>query len=488
MPRLFGTDGVRGLSPGELTSQIAQVLGKSAVEVLGPRLLIGRDTRASGIELEAGLVAGIQAAGGQALLAGVLPTPAVAWLARELGVDGGIVISASHNPPEYNGIKFFNSKGYKLADPQEDRLEAALQAYIGQEGENAEGDAAGQESEIDDGSEGAAAGQEGAAQQMQTAPPNAASPRPIPPQPIDDAAERYIAYAVQVLQSQGFDLNGLKIVVDCAHGAACQTTPTALRRLGAEVCAINDCYDGSDINVGCGSTDLEQLRAAVLEIKADLGIAHDGDADRVMAVDAQGDVIDGDFIMAICASDLLAQGRLSNDTVVCTVMSNLGFTHAMRDLGVHLEQTEVGDSKVLSRMLEGGFVLGGEQSGHIILSEFNTTGDGLISALQLLAALRRSGRSLTQLATLMHKYPQVLANVPVADPQAVQASKRLAAVAQAARDELGDQGRVVLRASGTEPLYRVMVEAESFERAESIADRLVAAVTDIATEIKLGQA
>ncbi|MCL2339355.1 MAG: phosphoglucosamine mutase [Actinomycetia bacterium] len=445
MSRFFGTDGVRGRAGSELTVAMAEALGQAAVRVLGPHLLIGRDTRLSGPDLEAGLVAGISAAGGQAWLAGVVPTPAVALLLRQYGADGGIVISASHNPPEYNGIKFFNNQGFKLALDQEDQLEAALQAMPDLN------------TSVLDGSNSSA----------------------DPVRTMTDATERYIDHACQSLLAQGFDLQGWRIVVDCAHGASYQTTPTALRRLGAEVIALNTDYDGTNINVDCGSTHLEFLQAAVPAYQADLGFAHDGDADRVIAVDAAGQEVDGDYFLAICGADLQQQGRLPHHTVVGTVMANFGLGRALAALDIRLEQTDVGDSKVLARMLDGGFLLGGEQSGHLIFLEQNSTGDGLISLLQLLAALCRRGQSLAETARLLQKYPQVLENVAVVDKPKIQNSAALAAAVESLQRQLGESGRILLRPSGTEPLFRVMVEAQDAGQAQDIARQLVALVRQI---------
>jgi phosphoglucosamine mutase len=462
MPRYFGTDGVRGLAYSELTVRMAQALGAAAVRILGPRLLIGRDTRLSGPGLEVGLIEGINAAGGQALLAGVVPTPAVAWLVREHSCDGGIVISASHNPPEYNGIKFFDRQGYKLGRACEDELEAALQGLEDAEAGDAEATGIDIASAIAN-----MAGKFHAVANTEAA--TVPEPRGLG---LPEAAHDYVNHAVRSVQDQGIDLRGLRIVVDCAHGAAGQTTPQALRLLGAEVLALNSGLDGSRINVGCGSTDLEGLRQAVLETKADLGFAHDGDADRVLFVDGQGNTLDGDHIKAICARDLKSQGLLAHDTVVSTVMANLGLIHAMEESGITLIQTEIGDSKVLAAMREGGFVLGGEQSGHIIFLGHNSTGDGLVSALQLLAAMRRAGKTLAEMASCLRKYPQELISVTVADKQAVASSSRLVEAAQAAQAELGKEGRVLVRASGTEPKVRVMVEAGDAKTAKRVAQEL----------------
>ncbi|MCL2631759.1 MAG: phosphoglucosamine mutase [Coriobacteriia bacterium] len=454
MNRHFGTDGVRGVAYSELTVQMAEALGFAAVTILGPRLLIGRDTRFSGPDLQLGLVRGISAAGGQALLAEIIPTPAIAFLVREYGVDGGVVISASHNPPEHNGIKFFNSSGYKLSDAQENLFEAALQNMV----------ALDQSVLVDD-------------ERTTTGVADTNSELLI------EASERYIAHAVQVFAEQGYDLKGLKIVVDCAHGAACQTSPETLKRLGADVIAINAGHDGYDINVNCGSTDIKQLQEAVMTNAADLGIAHDGDADRLIIVDSEGSEIDGDYIKAICAKHLKEQNRLVGDTVVSTVMANLGFIRALEAMGINVVQTDVGDSKVLAAMLEGGYVLGGEQSGHIIFLEHNSTGDGLVSALQLLVAMRYFDQPLYQLKQIMKKYPQVMINVEVSDKARVMASVRLITAVRAVEAELGNSGRVLLRPSGTEPKIRVMVEAQEQETAQNSAEKLASLVDEIQKEV-----
>jgi phosphoglucosamine mutase len=451
-----------------------------------PRLVIGRDTRASGSWLEERLVAGIEAGGGTALLAGALPTPAVALLVRELGADGGVVISASHNPPEYNGIKFFDAQGYKLSAEAEAQFEKELEADAalnaahsgdglpGSGGTSSSGGASrsdaatgsGETSRSDastgsaSGSSGSASGPSGSASGSSG---SASGSSGSAATAIPDASERYIAHAVATVRDAGLDLVGLKVAVDCAHGAAFRATPEALRELGAEVEAINTSYDGTNINVACGSTNLGPIRRLVAQTEADIGLAHDGDADRLIAIDAEGREIDGDFIEAICAMDLKQRGLLAHNTVVSTVMCNLGFVRAMSEQGVKVLQTDVGDSNVLVAMREGGYILGGEQSGHMIFLEHNSTGDGLVTALQLLAAMRRSGQPLHELARIMRKYPQTLINIPVSDrDKAGLASSRAisAAVAEAKRrlSQTGG-GRVLLRPSGTEPLVRVMVEA-----------------------------
>ncbi|MDR1357795.1 MAG: phosphoglucosamine mutase [Coriobacteriales bacterium] len=445
--RFFGTDGVRGVANLSLTCQMAFSLGSTAVQVLGPTLVIGRDTRISGSMLEAALVAGITSQGGHALLAGVIPTPAVALLTRELGADGGVVISASHNPPEYNGIKFFNAEGYKLSPELEDRLEAGLCVACVQ----------------DDGS--------------RTSLPTGIDVGTA--EPISDAHERYLRHAVHILERDGLSLTGLTIAVDCGNGAAHYTTPEALRRLHAKVVVINDEADGSVINVHSGSTDLGQLTQLVKHSGADLGLAHDGDADRVIAVSASGAEIDGDYIEAICALDRKATRGIPGNTVVSTVMCNIGFIEAMKEAGLQVVQTPVGDTQVLTTMLSGGYAIGGEQSGHMIFIEHNSTGDGLVTALMLLAALQRSGKSLDTLAAeSMKKYPQTLINVQVADAERLEGHTALAEATAEAEAELqaGGGGRVLIRASGTEPLVRVMVEAADRDTAERIAQYLAGRV------------
>ncbi|MCL1879485.1 MAG: phosphoglucosamine mutase [Actinomycetia bacterium] len=461
MARFFGTDGVRGVAGSELTRQMAEALGAEAVRVLGKSILIGRDTRASGPELTAGLIDGVLAAGGQAVDAGVVPTPGIALLTRKLGADCGIVVSASHNPPEYNGIKFFDAQGYKLSGGIEQRFEAALAALAAEIGAEQ--------------SVGMGVGLAVARAAASNGERSAADAATV----MADAAELYIQHTVLGMAEAGLDLSGLRVVVDCAHGAAYHTTPEALRRLGVEVHAINTDYDGKDINVACGSTHLDVIRDWVLRTGADAGFAHDGDADRVLAVDAAGNEVDGDVIEAICARDLKQRGLLKNNTVVSTVMSNLGFIRAMEALDIDLEQTDVGDSKVLAAMRAGDYVLGGEQSGHIIFKEYNTTGDGLVAMLMLLKTMARSQTSLEELAKVMHKFPQILINVKVADKEQVAAAPELAAAARDLRRKLSDQGRVLLRPSGTEPMLRVMVEAESAASAQEAAESLAAVIRSL---------
>lgn len=439
MTRLFGTDGVRGIANSELSPELAFRLGEAAGHFLGDggrgRIVVGRDTRRSGDMLEAALVAGVCSGGADALVCGVIPTPAVALLVRELGADGGVVISASHNPPEYNGIKLFDREGFKLPDELEDDI--AEFTDRSRDWERPTGPRVGQVIQV------------------------------------EDARERYVAHAAE---AAGGDLSGLKLVVDCGHGAASVTSAEAMRRLGAEVHSINCDWDGMDINVGCGSTHLGQLAEAVSEYGADLGLAHDGDADRVLAVDETGAEVDGDEIMAICAVAMHEAGELAQDTLVVTVMSNMGLEVAMRERGIHVVKTKVGDRYVLDGMRTGGAVLGGEQSGHIIFMAHGPTGDGLVTALKLCRAVKESGRPLSELRTVMRRYPQVLLNVGVRDKGRLATSAKMSQAIHDAEATLGEAGRVLVRASGTEPLVRVMVEASSSEMAERTADALAAVV------------
>lgn len=455
MARLFGTDGVRGVANTELTCEMTYRLGQAAATFLGKAIVVGKDTRLSGDMLEAALVAGVTSAGGTALLTGVIPTPAVALLVREFGAAGGAVISASHNPPEYNGIKFFDAQGFKLPDAVEDEIEKFV---------------------VEGGLEGAverarAAGDEDAA--MPSGPELGVAVE------VDEAHEIYIDHAVNSIREQGIDFSGLSIALDTGHGASCTTSPVALKRLGAEVFVINDDYDGNDINVNCGSTHLEPLRELMEESGADVGIAHDGDADRVMLMTPSGAVIDGDIVEAVCALDMKERGVLPGNTAVSTVMCNLGFVHAMRDAGIDVVQTKVGDRYVLEEMRAHGYAIGGEQSGHMILLDHNSTGDGLMTAVQFLAAVKRTGKSVEEAVKVMTKFPQTLINVRVADKHAVGEDERVARAVAEAEQELGDDGRVLLRPSGTEPVVRVMVEALREEDADKHAKAIAAVVESV---------
>jgi len=440
MANLFGTDGARGLANQELTCDIAFKLGQAAAHFFGPVIVVGRDTRISGDMLEAALSAGAMSMGASVLSAGIIPTPAVAYLTRELSASAGVVISASHNPPEYNGIKFFDAEGFKLSVELESEIEQYVLAGGAAEDELVAGDEVGVIN------------------------------------PIENAAELYIDFAVNSIREQGLDFSGLKIALDCAHGAASVTSAEALRKLGAEVAVINDDFSGTDINVECGSTHLEPLKALVAETGAAVGIAHDGDADRVLFVDADGNEIDGDMVLAVCANDLKERGELANNTAVSTIMCNLGLVRAFDNLGIELEQTAVGDRHVLSCMREKGLVIGGEQSGHTILLEHNSTGDGLLTACHFLAACKRAGKTVGEAAQIMQVFPQVLINVKVADKSAFENNAAIADAIAAAEAELADAGRVLVRPSGTEPLIRVMVEAETQEGAQQHAEAIAGVV------------
>jgi len=435
--RLFGTDGVRGLANGELlTPELAVGLSASAARVLAERdrshrpvALVGRDPRASGEMLEAAVVAGLASAGADAVRVGVLPTPAVAFLVGELGADLGVMISASHNAMPDNGIKLFAAGGHKLPDA----LEGAIEAGLDPAAERPTGAAIGRV-------------------------------RDLP-----DAGERYIRH---LLAATPAGLAGVRVVVDCAHGAASTAAPQAYRRAGAEVIALHAEPDGLNINEGVGSTHLGPLQKAVREYDADLGIAHDGDADRCLAVDADGREVDGDQIMAVLALALRESGELAADTLVTTVMSNLGLHLAMREAGIDVRTTAVGDRYVLEELRAGGFTLGGEQSGHVVLPRYATTGDGLLTAMRLMARMATTRSSLAELAGVVTTLPQVLRNVQVLDKAAVADSVVVREAVEAAEQELGEKGRVLLRPSGTEQLVRVMVEAPTAEQAEATAERL----------------
>nr|WP_092073910.1 phosphoglucosamine mutase [Dendrosporobacter quercicolus]NSL47850.1 phosphoglucosamine mutase [Dendrosporobacter quercicolus DSM 1736]SDM69937.1 phosphoglucosamine mutase [Dendrosporobacter quercicolus] len=434
MGKLFGTDGVRGVANKELTPELAFRLGRAATAFFGeestaqPVVIIGRDTRISGHMLEAALAAGICSAGGTAVLAGVVPTPAVAYLTRKLNAQAGVVISASHNPYPDNGIKFFAGTGYKLPDAVEERLEAMVLA----------------------------------AEDM-LARPTAQGVGRI--EYRHDLINEYIDYAVSTVGEQ---FNGCKIVVDCSNGAAFEVAPAVLKRLGAEVIVINDRPNGININDNCGSTHMEGLQQAVVKYQADIGIAHDGDADRCLAVDETGVLVDGDQIMVICALELLKRNKLKANTLVTTVMSNIGLHQAVKRAGGRLEITPVGDRYVLETMREYGYSLGGEQSGHIIFNDYSTTGDGLITALQLIWAVRKSGKKLSELGSLMTRFPQILVNVRVKSKDGWQNNPAISAAIEAGQDRLGESGRILVRPSGTEPLIRVMAEGPDLPQLEDI--------------------
>lgn len=454
MARLFGTDGVRGVANTELTCELAYRLGQAAAVFLGKNIVVGKDTRLSGDMLESALAAGIMSAGGTELSVGIIPTPAVALLVRELHADGGAVISASHNPPEYNGIKLFDAEGYKLPDEVEDKIEEFIK----------QGGLEGAANRAEEGAEG-----EDAAAMLPGDEVGVALP-------VDEACEIYIEHAVQSVRAQGIDFSGMRIALDTGHGASSLTSAEAFRRLGAEVIAINEDFDGTDINVNCGSTYLEPLAQLMRESGADVGVAHDGDADRVMLMTPDGTEIDGDMVEAVCALDMKRRGCLPEDTVVSTVMCNLGFVHAMRDNGITVVQTKVGDRYVLEEMRAKGYAIGGEQSGHMILLEHNSTGDGLMTACQFLAAVKRADMPVADVVSIMKKFPQTLINVRVRDKHAVEGNEAIAAAVAKAEEALGDSGRVLLRPSGTEPVVRVMVEAEDADAAKTHAEAIAAVV------------
>ncbi|MDH6452258.1 phosphoglucosamine mutase [Streptomyces sp. SAI-119] len=447
MGRLFGTDGVRGVANADLTAEMALGLSVAAAHVLAeagtfqghrPTAVVGRDPRASGEFLEAAVVAGLASAGVDVLKVGVLPTPAVAYLTGVLGADLGVMLSASHNAMPDNGVKFLARGGHKLDDALEDRIEAVYESHRhGEPWERPTGSGVGRVREYTEG------------------------------------FDKYVAHLIAVLPNR---LDGLKIVLDEAHGAAARVSPEAFSRAGAEVITIGAQPDGLNINDGCGSTHLGLLKAAVVDHGADFGIAHDGDADRCLAVDHTGAEVDGDQIMAVLALAMKDRSALRSDTVVATVMSNLGFKLALEREGLKLVQTAVGDRYVLEEMKQHGYALGGEQSGHVIILDHATTGDGTLTGLMLAARVAESGRSLKELASVMERLPQVLINVPDVDRSRVATSGELASAVTEAERELGATGRVLLRPSGTEPLVRVMVEAADIDQARTVAGRLADAV------------
>ncbi|GEB48772.1 MULTISPECIES: phosphoglucosamine mutase [Streptomyces] len=459
MARLFGTDGVRGVANEGLTAELALGLSVAAAHVLTgvgaqgagtagavegaaatpgeaarPVAVVGRDPRASGEFLEAAVVAGLASAGVDVLRVGVLPTPAVAYLTGSLGADLGVMLSASHNPMPDNGVKFFARGGHKLADELEDRIEALYREHAaGEPWERPTGAGVGRVKDYDEG------------------------------------FDNYVAHLVGVLPNR---LDGLKVVIDGAHGAAARVSPEAFARAGAEVVTIGTDPDGLNINDECGSTHLAALRAAVVRHGADLGVAHDGDADRCLAVDAAGEEIDGDQILAVLGLAMKEAGQLRKDTVVATVMSNLGFKLALERAGLSLQQTAVGDRYVLEEMKRGGYSLGGEQSGHVIVLDHATTGDGTLTGLMLAARVAATGTPLAELAAVMERLPQVLVNVPDVDKSRVGTAAEVVTAVAEAEAQLGETGRVLLRPSGTEPLVRVMVEAADIEHARTVAGRL----------------
>ncbi|NMO56481.1 phosphoglucosamine mutase [Actinoplanes sp. TBRC 11911] len=444
MGRLFGTDGVRGLANGDLTPELALSVAVAAARVLvesdgshQPLAIVGRDPRASGEMLESAVVAGLTSAGANVVRVGVLPTPAVAYLVGQTNADLGVMLSASHNPMPDNGIKLFAAGGTKLPDELEERIEKAVADGHGLIGRPT----GAQIGRVND---------------------------------LIDGADYYVKHLVEATPHR---LEGIKVVVDCANGAASEVAPVAYREAGAEVIAIHAEPDGYNINDECGSTHIEKVRDAVLEHGADLGIAHDGDADRCLAVTASGEIVDGDQIMAILALAMRDAGTLTGNTLVATVMSNLGLRIAMKQSGIKLIEAKVGDRYVLEELNAGSLALGGEQSGHIVMPAFATTGDGVLTGLHLMAQLAATGKSLADLAAVVLKLPQVLINVRVDDRQAGATAPGVLGAVAAAEGELGETGRVLLRPSGTEPLVRVMVEAATEDQARAVAERIAAQVS-----------
>ena len=438
MGKYFGTDGVRGVANRELTPELAYKIGRCGGYVLAgeadkPKVVIGLDTRISGPMLEAALVAGLLSIGASVIKLGVVSTPAVAYLTRELGAAAGVMISASHNPVEDNGIKFFGGDGFKLSDDTELEIERLMDSVAD------------------------------------------ALPRPEGGElgtvtVLEDAKERYLSFLKTTINHR-FD--GLKIVLDCAHGAAYELAPAVFEELGAETITVGAEPDGLNINDGVGSTHPEYLREQVLTHGADLGLSFDGDADRLIAIDDTGAEIDGDFILCICGEAMKRAGKLNEDTVVTTVMSNIGFFKAAEGLGLNTAKTAVGDRYVMEEMRRGGFNLGGEQSGHMIFLDYNTTGDGILTALQLVDTLVDSGKKLSEAKTLMSKYPQVLVNVRVADKSLFKGNVAIDEAVAAVESELGNDGRVLVRASGTESLIRVMAEGPDKDQIEQYVQQIV---------------
>lgn len=445
MGRLFGTDGVRGVANSELTIELAMKLGQAGAYVLTkenahkPTIIVGCDTRISGGMLANAMMAGICSVGANAIYLGVVPTPAVAYLTRKYKVDAGVVISASHNPMEFNGIKFFNAEGYKLSDALEDEIEELIRNNM-----------------------------------CNVSMPIGAEVGRV--EYKNDAKEDYVKFAKSVVD---VNLDGIRIVADCAEGAAYYTAIETLRELGAEVISIHTNPDGTNINSNCGSTHMEELKARVVYEKAALGLAFDGDADRLLAVDENGKLVDGDQLMAICGYYLKENGRLKNDTIVATVMSNLGFMIMGKNKGLNIEQTKVGDRYVLERMIEIGANIGGEQSGHIIFLDENTTGDGLISALHLLEVIVKTKKPLSELATIMEVMPQALVNakVPNHKKEKYMEYTEIAETIEKIEAMFAGEGRVLIRPSGTEPLVRVMIEGKEQKVIEEEAHKLAELIT-----------
>lgn len=441
MARLFGTDGVRGTANTQLTPELAYRLGRAAAQYFGrevqrPKIIVGRDTRLSGTMLAAALGAGICSAGGDAYLLGVICTPAVSYLTEQVGANAGVVISASHNSFEDNGIKFFANNGYKLPDAIEDEIANIVAQDI----------------------------------DYSTAPNGSSVGKIIVQEGLDEL------YIKHILNTAPCRLRGLRVVMDCANGANSKIAPTILRLLGAEVIPIFDTPNGININNGCGSTHLEALRMKVIEYGADIGVANDGDADRCLVVDEKGQELDGDQIMLIIARELMRRKKLKDRMLVVTVMSNIGLHKAFKEMGGQTCKTKVGDRYVLEEMVKHGYNLGGEQSGHIIFSEFAKTGDGILTAVQLMCTMVQNNMRLSELAKLMTKYPQTLLNVPVKDKNGWEENRAIQEVVAKYTEELGDNGQILVRASGTEPLIRIMAEGPSQLQLEEIAGKIAAVV------------
>ncbi|WP_027725293.1 phosphoglucosamine mutase [Tuberibacillus calidus] len=441
MGKYFGTDGVRGIANTELTPELAFKLGRMGGYVLTkqserPKVLVGRDTRISGQMLEAALVAGLLSIGAEVMRLGVISTPGVAFLTKAMGAEAGVMISASHNPVADNGIKFFGGDGFKLSDEEEAEIERLLD----------------QEDTL---------------------------PRPTGGDvgvvsDYFEGSQKYLQFLKQTIDEE--DFSGLRIALDCAHGATSSIAPHLFADLEADIVTIGTSPNGTNINNGVGSTHPESLREVVIKEGADVGLAFDGDGDRLIAVDENGKIVDGDIIMYICAKYFHEQGRLKKDTLVTTVMSNLGLYKALEKEGISTKQTAVGDRYVMSEMREGGYSIGGEQSGHIIFLDFSTTGDGMLSALQLVNIMKATGKKLSELASEVQKYPQKLVNIKVTDKNAVAENPRVAEIIRQVEQEMAGNGRVLVRPSGTEPLVRVMVEAETEEACETYANRIAEVV------------
>jgi phosphoglucosamine mutase len=444
MKKFFGTDGVRGVANAELTPELAYRIGRCGGYVLTskashqPRIVIGRDTRLSGPMLESALIAGLLSIGATVIRLGVLSTPGVAYLTRLLKADAGVMISASHNPMEDNGIKFFAADGFKLSDEVEAEIERLLNEDVD------------------------------------------TLPRPTGAAlgTVDDHAEARFAYVEHLMSSTNHRFNGIKIALDCAHGAAYDIGPLLFKKLGAEVVTMGADPNGKNINVNCGSTHPERLAQFVVETGAHIGLAFDGDADRLIAVDETGALLDGDFIMAICGKKLLDEGRLSHDTIVTTVMSNVGFFKTAQHIGVKTARTGVGDRYVMEEIRKHGYNFGGEQSGHIIFLDYATTGDGLLSGVQLIAAMLHAGQSLSQLRTMMRQYPQCLVNIRVTDKALFKTNEAIQNSIKQQELFLGDDGRILVRASGTEHLIRVMAEGPDQDTVDQVVQTIATVVRE----------